>query len=99
MVAMRMAAQKNFDVFKFETNLLNRILNRWYISFENRIDQNVPLRSSYQERRETFRPNVVNVSDDFMRWKLFVLLFVVTNVAREEILNCQHARSLLREKK
>jgi hypothetical protein len=94
-----MTAQQNFDVLELEAKLLNRILNRGHIPLKNRIDQNVALRRGNEERRQAFRPNVVNVPNDLVRRDLLVLLFRVADVTREQILNSEDTRRLLREKK
>src|SRR5688572_17392705 len=95
MIAMSVAAQHDLDILKLETQLLNGVLNRGGVALKNRIDQDMPLRCRDQKRRQAFSPNVVHVPDDFMRWKLLVLLFRAAHVTGEEILNRKGARRLL----
>src|SRR4030095_11079194 len=74
MIAMCVRAKQDLHVGELESQLSYGLLNRWHVSFVCTVNKDISLRSSDEEGTQCFGPNVIDVADDFVRWKLRLLV-------------------------
>ncbi len=88
-IGMFMTANYYFDVLKFETKFLDRVLYGWNIPFEIAVHKNVASLSGDQKGRQRFRTDIIDIVDNSVRWKLPVELLGGADVAPEQVVGHQ----------
>jgi hypothetical protein len=83
-VAVRVAAEQDFDLRELETQLLDRLLNQRDVPLECAVDQDVALRGDDEINGEAPGADVVDVADHFVRRKRRRHVIGPTDVALEQ---------------
>ena len=81
MVAVRVITQNDLDVRRFESELLDRLLNRRDVPLVRGVDQDVSRRSDDQERAQRSRTDVIDAADDFVWRKRGLLIRRAAHIA------------------